>query len=332
MSSDFTQRLETVLDLQAVVSIAPDADRIDWFGVNGEAPTLVGSLIKLIAPAFDVALTGGQAPDVLSISFGVCDLEISRFDPASGVGVSIFDQMVATGVASGTGTYVATGDRGSTGCYPGNYDVSPSFPATSRWVTAVGGTNLTLDAANHIVSSGVWNDTRMVSPTPPVDSRFDSTGGGLSVLSARQPWQPRIGAGTQRPVPDVSMFADTYPGFLVYFDGGWILVAGTSLSAPLLASSFALQSSASVARGGPRLGFVSPLLYSIAASHEAAAASVIADVLLGNNDAHGAGVYAATPGYDLATGLGWIRQGELLTYLGGFAPAPDEPVVPVFAG
>ncbi|MBU3702660.1 MAG: hypothetical protein FGM58_11505 [Acidimicrobiia bacterium] len=328
--SDWFQSLETTLDLQAVLSIAPEAERIDWFGVSTDAPTMVGSLIELLAPAFDASLTGGVAPDVVTVSFAVCELEIVNQDPAWRVGSSLFDQMVATGVAAGIGTFVATGDRGSSGCFPTTDDVNVSFPASSRWVTAVGGTNLTLDARNRIVSAGVWNDARFASPPQPVSSPFDSGGGGVSVMSAASPWQSGVAPGTARTVPDVSHFADLMPGAFLHYLGGWMPVGGTSLASPLLAASFALQSAARAARGEPRLGFVSPLLYSLAADESMT--DVVIDVVLGDNDPHGVGVYVATSGYDLASGLGWVRQDRLLAALDRPDPVPVDPVGPVFTG
>lgn len=334
LDADPFQQLETTLDLQSVVSFAPDAERIDWFGVPITTTTTTQMLIELLAPAFDASLTGGVAPDVVTVSFAVCEPQITAYDPSGPVAVSLYDQMVATGVASGIGTFVATGDQGSTGCFPMTYDVATSFPGTSRWVTAVGGTNLTLDAQNHVVSSGTWNDTRMVTPAPPVDTWLNSGGGGLSTLTVRQPRQPDIGQGTARSVPDVSMFADLMPGAFLLFEGAWQPVGGTSLASPLLATAFALQSSARAASGAPRLGHVAPLLYSLASSADPAASSAIVDVVLGDDDAHGVGVYDATPGYDLATGIGWVRQDALFAYLNPPAPDPRpiDPVVPVFTG
>lgn len=327
--SDTSQRLETTLDLQAVVSLAPEAERIDWFGVTSSAPTMIGSLTQLLAPAFDASLTGGVAPDVINASFAVCELQILGEDPSWNVGLSLFNQMIATGVASGIGTFVATGDDGSTGCFPTTNDAAVSFPASSRWVTAVGGTNLTLDEQNRIVSSGVWNDARFSSPPQPIDFPFDSGGGGISLMESMPTWQSGTAPVEARTVPDVSHFADATPGSFLFFDGQWSFVGGTSLASPLLATSFALQSSALAARGEPRLGFVAPLLYAMASNSDPATSGILVDVVLGDNDPHGAGVYQATPGYDLASGLGWVRQDALYDYLGR---RDGDPVPPAFTG
>lgn len=327
--TDTMQRLETTLDLQAVVSLAPEAERIDWFGVSPSAPTMIGKLIQLLAPAFDASLTGGVAPDAINVSFAVCEPEFLGQDPAWDVGLSLFEQMIATGVASGIGTFVATGDHGSTGCFPTTNDVAVSFPASSRWVTAVGGTNLTLDKQNHVVSSGVWNDARFYSPPQPIDFPFDSGGGGVSLVYPMPTWQSGFAQGPARTVPDISNFADATPGSFLFFDGQWSFVGGTSLASPLLAASFALQSSALAARGEPRLGFVAPLLYAIASDPDPANSGILVDVVLGDNDPHGVGVYEAAPGYDLASGLGWVRQDALFDVLG---QRGLDPIPPAFTG
>jgi subtilase family serine protease len=332
LSDDEGQRSETTLDLQTVVSFAPDAERIDWFGVPTRAPTAIGAVVELIAPAFDVSYMDGLQPDVVSVSFAICEQELVTVDPGWSVGLSLFEQIVALGAASGVGTFIATGDQGSTGCFPTTNDVSASFPATSRWVTAVGGTNLTLDPQNRIVSSGTWNDARMAVPTPPLDAPYDSSGGGLSSMVERQSWQPRIGESSARPIPDVSMFAAAQPGYFQVFDGVWRTDAGTSAASPALAAMTALQSSSLAAVGRPRLGFVAPLLHSLSQDTDEGTEGIVVDVTLGTSDVHGVGVYAATPGYDLATGIGWIRQDELFNYLHRVEPSPVGPVAPAFTG
>jgi kumamolisin len=143
---------ETTLDIQTVVSLAPEADRIDWFGVEPTASTLMGQFLQLFSAPLDAAMTGGVAPDVLTASFGYCEVNFAEMDPAFEVQLSIFDQMLATAAASGIGAFVSSGDAGSTACPIGPYapanTISAQFPASSRWVTAVGGTNLTLSADN----------------------------------------------------------------------------------------------------------------------------------------------------------------------------------------
>jgi hypothetical protein len=70
----------------------------------------------------------------------------------------------------------------------------------------------------------------------------------------------------------------------------------------------------------------------MASDPDPAASGILVDVVLGDNDPHGVGVYDATPGYDLASGLGWVRQDALFDYLGRSGRDPVDPVPPAFAG
>src|SRR5206468_5004302 len=83
---------------------------------------------------------------------------------------------------------------------------------------------------------------------------------------------------------------------------------GTSYAAPIWAALLALtnesatcQSNVATANG---VGFVNPLLYSVASNPTAYAAS-FNDITAGNNDPYGySNFFPATAGYDMATGLG----------------------------
>lgn len=120
-----------------------------------------------------------------------------------------------------------------------------------------------------------------------------------------------------REVPDVSAQADEFTGAVTVYSAlfgpgpeGWSTIGGTSSATPIWASMLALvnaspscQSNTTTENG---VGFVSPLLYSVASNPTAYAAS-FTDVTSGNNDmydlANGA-VFPATSGYDMASGLG----------------------------
>ena len=114
-----------------------------------------------------------------------------------------------------------------------------------------------------------------------------------------------------REVPDVSAQADEFTGGITVYDhsyGGWQTSGGTSSAAPIWAALLAVanesatcQSHADTESG---VGFVSPLLYSVASNPTAYAAS-FNDITAGNNDPYGySGLFPATTGYDMATGLG----------------------------
>ena len=106
-------------------------------------------------------------------------------------------------------------------------------------------------------------------------------------------------AGTLcREVPDVSASADPAHGYRIFYSGSWFVVGGTSASAPMWAAFIALVDG----RCGQRVGFLNPTLYQL----RTAGTTDFHDVTSGNNDGVGAhaGLYPATTGYDMASGLG----------------------------
>ena len=90
---------------------------------------------------------------------------------------------------------IAAGDTGSSACARGvpasqltSSEKKPqvSWPASSGWALAVGGTNLALNSDNSIASTGPWNDTAY--PAPYTDTA--GGGGGQSTFQSKPSWQP----------------------------------------------------------------------------------------------------------------------------------------------
>lgn len=133
-----------------------------------------------------------------------------------------------------------------------------------------------------------------------------------------------------RLVPDVSAQADEDTGAITVFSvgfesqqfpNGWVTIGGTSSATPIWAAMTALIDASptcddqAVTRGG--VGFLSPVLYKVASDPSEYAAS-FNDIDTGDNDVYGltgGQTFAATRGYDLASGLGSPR----LTGPGGIA-------------
>ncbi|HEY7048310.1 MAG TPA: S8 family serine peptidase [Jatrophihabitantaceae bacterium] len=167
-----------------------------------------------------------------------------------------------------------------------------SYPASSRYVTAVGGTSLT-KASN----ARGWTETA-----------WSGAGSGCSGFEAKPSFQHDTGCG-KRTVADVSAVADPNTGVAVYdtynqcghsslcdflislglIQGadGYVQVGGTSASSPIIASVYALA--------GAGLSNSTPY------SHT----SALFDVTSGSNGSCG-GSYLCTagPGFDGPTGLG----------------------------
>ena len=217
----------------------------------------------------------------------------------------------------------ATGDSGAanTEIDGETYYTFPTaeWPPTDPLVTAVGGTQLHLNATGQRTSADtVWNDTYSV---PTQQFIFGDNGpnplaggGGKSVFFSRPYYQDGVKkvVGNSRGVPDISMSGacngavDTYNSY-GGIPAGWYPTCGTSEATPLFSAVVALA--AQVA--GHSLGLVNPALYQLSAER----APGIVDVTSGNTTVsftqngqtftvQGA---SATKGYDLASGVGTIN-------------------------
>jgi subtilase family serine protease len=164
---------------------------------------------------------------------------------------------------------VSSGDNG--------YGVQ--WPASSPYVTAVGGTTLTLNGDNSRSSESAWS----------------GAGSGCSAYESKPTWQ-HDSACAARTVADVSADADPSTGASVYdsygyqYQSGWFVEGGTSLSAPLIAAVYALAGNGSSTTFG---------------SYPYAHSSGLYDVTTGNNGWWcGNYLCLSGAGYDGPTGLG----------------------------
>ncbi len=129
-------------------------------------------------------------------------------------------------------------------------------------------------------------------------------GGGMSRYEPRPSYQPSIldwptaqPCGLLPRSPDIS--ANAGIGMVIYANGGWTAVGGTSASSPLMSGLVADADS-----GCGRVGVLTPLLYALYS--EGSYGGAFTDVTSGNTDLTGSngGAYPATTGYDAATGIG----------------------------
>lgn len=157
------------------------------------------------------------------------------------------------------------------------------FPASSRYVTAVGGTTLILEQDGTYINEIAWS----------------GSGSGCSAYSPRNEWQIVDGC-SNRSVADVSAVADPNTGAAIFssygFVGkrGWFKLGGTSLAAPIIAGVYAL-SGRSAATTEPASSI--PYLYGNSTN--------LRDVTAGSNgECGGSLLCTAAVGYDGPTGLG----------------------------
>ncbi|GAP49029.1 S53 family peptidase [Streptomyces azureus] len=158
------------------------------------------------------------------------------------------------------------------------------YPAASKYVTAVGGTRLSASPTTRGWTESVWQT-----------SSTEGTGSGCSAYDAKPAWQTDTGCA-RRMIADVSAVADPATGVSVYdtygADGqGWATYGGTSASAPIIASVYALA-------GTPSSG-------SYPAKFPYANTSALNDVTSGSNGTCATSYFcAARTGYDGPTGWG----------------------------
>jgi len=235
-------------------------------------------------------------PDVISVSYGSNETASS-----SSYKLAVNFELLKM-AARGITVLFASGDVGAYGI-PGNPTKTvfgtTVFPASSPWVTTVGGTQLaqpSLDAAE-VCSSYSGGGFSTIFDLPSYqDSQVRSYLNRTNTTTASS---TRIGRG----YPDVSaVFGNDIPYCLMNWLQ-WSKDGGTSASTPVVASMIALLNQVRANVGGPRLGFINPWLYWAQANFPEA----FTDVTTGSNSAWLASGYPATSGWDACTGLGTLR-------------------------
>jgi subtilase family serine protease len=269
---------ETSLDLQIVSAVAP-----------GAHVRLVQTTSGALLDAFSRAVGDpGGVPDVISLSYGGCARAENQDAPEY---TSVTDSVLAMTALTGVSSFVAAGDSGSTTCGSKVDETTLSYPAVSPFVTAVGGTRLTLGPGNTRVSETVWNDS--------VFGDAAAGGGGLSRLQPRPAYQGGVNPDDHRAVPDVSALADAVPGWPVVINSTLQTVGGTSGPTPFVAAATAMVAASERSAGRPAVGLANGWFYAAASQP-----SAFFDVTTGSNDLAGVGCCQAAAGYDLASGLG----------------------------
>jgi subtilase family serine protease len=267
---------EQALDVEASHSMAPGAN-IQFVGAQDCQDTS-------LAAAELTAITSGAS--IVSNSWG--DTMGDLFTDAATK--NLFDNTFL--IASGTGVSVlfSTGDDGDNFADFGL--AVPDYPASSPFITAVGGTALEIGAAKSRIAEYGWSTAKQTLCTP---TAAPPTCGSATTPTGQLAYQEGAGGGTsytylqpiyQAPVvpsalalrnealfgpvplrvlPDIAMDADPNTGMLIgltqtFPDGTYysqFKEGGTSLATPLLAGVIADVNQAAVIP----LGFLNPVLY-----------------------------------------------------------------------
>lgn len=326
---------ESDLDLEWSSAMAPGADVV--FVYTG-SNTNYG---VFDATSFAV---DNKIGNIISLSYSTCETELSAANLTS------LESMFQQAAAQGQTVMAASGDTGSTACSGftnltavQQQALAVSYPASSAYVTGVGGTSVTKNEINggsnystywtkngttDVVNSLIkyipevtWNDSST--------SGLSSSGGGTSALVTRPTWQtgvPGIPSGTFRLVPDISFYSSPgLPGFIYCTSdsSAWFTGQTGSCGSGFRASSS--DTSLTVAGGtsfatpifagmvallNQKLnyttgqGLINPTLYSLA-SNSAKYASAFHDVTSGNNNCTGGATLCGTNTGGFAAGTGY---------------------------
>jgi len=311
---------EETLDVEAVHAMAPGAN-IVFVGAPNNYQDLDAALNHVVDRGLARIVTNSYGWDTELLPPGF---------------VTPVENVLVQAAAEGIGVYFSSGDNGDESQVVGY--TTPDFPASSPWVTAVGGTSLGVAADGSRAFETYWGTDKYLlsddqTSWSPVGWLY-AGGGGVSRLYSVPWWQqPFAGSATGRVTPDVSLDGDPNTGFLEgqtqsFPDGNYYdeyRIGGTSLSSPLFAGYMAV---ADQMAGHPH-GFANPALYAASAADYndvfASSSDPLGDVRVDYKngvDASGGLVYSvrtfgdtlslnSIPGFDDATGLGTPTSGLL---------------------
>jgi subtilase family serine protease len=341
---------ESEIDIEYSSAIAPKASIfLVYVGANqnyGVFDSLAYAITENIAPV--VSMSYGACESALSQS----ELEQSNalLEEASAQGQTL---VVAAGDSGSTACAPYTSAQGITSAQQQALAVgfpasSPNVTAVGGTQMAAG--TFSTGTSPYWASANVADITSsLLSYVPEVVWNEDSAtygiaagGGGSSTYFPRPTWQsgvPGINSGTYRLLPDLALQSSiASPGFIICSDdpsltgsqtssckngfqgnnNQYTTAGGTSFAAPVFAGFLAILNQEQQVAGQ---GNINPILYGLA-SNPTTYAAAFHDITSGTNacltgtgtcSTAGESSYAATPGYDLATGLGSVDFNALST-------------------
>jgi subtilase family serine protease len=297
---------ETTLDVEWAHAMAPGANIVLLTSPVSETEGVQGLPEFLFLEQYALDHHLGK---IISQSWGAT--ENTLFTPAGQQVFEDFERFYQDAAQQNVTVLASAGDNGSAnqGVNPATYYPFPTviFPASSPLVTAVGGTSLYADTNGKYQLETVWNNG------------LGAGGGGESQQFSEPLYQKLLPNSAQkalrnyRGIPDVAYNADPNTPILIYVgffpnpnDNGYYFIGGTSEGSPQWAGIIA---DANQLAGHP-LGFLNLKLYSLAAL--VGQSQFFHDITIGNNSFNGVPGYAATAGWDLASGWGTPNLGKLV--------------------
>ena len=316
---------ETTLDVEWAHAAAPGASLLLVETPVSETEGTIGFPEIMAAENYVIRHHLGE---VISQSFGANEKTFSSLSRLESLrSVFVAAEAAHVTVVASTGDTGVSDDTTATGK---NLSLTRTvtWPASDPLVTAVGGTQLSLNAAGERTAPDVvWNDSYDRAANDFVfgtsEPHPNASGGGLSSIFSRPSYQQGVAGvvGDHRGTPDVSMSAacsglvDTYQSFAGPTPPGWYYVCGTSESAPLFAGIVALADQE--AHHG--LGCINPALYAMKQARDPG----VVPVRKGDNTVsfrkggkeHTVVGYRASASYNLASGLGTVDASQFVPEL-----------------
>ncbi len=224
---------ESDLDLEWSSAMAPGASV--FFVYTGSDQT------KSVFDSIQYAVNN-KLGNIISVSYGACESGLPQTEATA------LEATLSQAATQGQTVIAASGDQGSTACFVENPPqtgdptlatqeaLAVSYPASSAYVTGVGGTAISaaddvdtnstywdaqgasdiLTSAKIYIPEGAWNDEAYLLTVG--GSGLSASGGGASALFAKPSWQtgvPGIPNDSKRDVPDVALYSSpSFPGYL----------------------------------------------------------------------------------------------------------------------
>jgi hypothetical protein len=305
---------ENTLDLEMVGSTAPGAHIYNVYGPVPSEADLDQAFATILSPPTSLppaVQSGLDNVTTISNSWGGSD----TFDPS-------WNSSLAQAQARGLSVLASSGDSDDNAASSKYAGTTVEFPSSMAYDTygtsAIGGTTVDLNPTTlQLESQVVWN----ISAADTGDGGPAGSTGGVSHVFAEPSWQLGTEAnsvlhGAGRGVPDISGIANNTL-LTITIDGiqyratnassghPFYYAWGTSIASPLTAGMVAEIDHVLVSAGNPLLGFLNPVLYSVA-NHQYA-------VLPSNSTGIGAiptGPYAyslpTTPFFDVTAGSNYL--------------------------
>ncbi len=316
-SPDEAESSEVYLDVCIVGAIVPEATIVVYF-----APDFTSAIQAAINDAeYDHS--------VISISWGGQERYYAEGDGTLHPDTLAIEAALQDAMVAGIPVFIASGDSGSGNIFGDaprttrlTEVASVSYPASSAYALACGGSRMTRTESGGVASEVVWNSLKITATNKSGDSvPGGATGGGVSALWGVPVYQMSAGLTPQtvnaaapqdrqvmRGLPDVGGNADSDTGYLVYDhkSGDITNYGGTSAVAPLWAALVVRLNEHLVPS---RVGRLHGLLYK-------QGAQICRPISSGdNNSSPPVGGYAAAEGWNMCNGWGSPDGAKLLAAL-----------------